>query len=95
MSEQYDHFQLGTHPETGKPWAYCLACPSGNGPTIEALRTACRRTCHVQFYDQWGHSLTRADLHAQRQEWREARQEERAEVSEPSIIVDDHGQPLA
>ena len=45
MSEQYDHYRMGTHPVTGAPWAYCIACPSGNGPTIEALRAACRRTC--------------------------------------------------
>ena len=47
-------FTLGTHPSTGQPWAYCLACSSGNGPTIAALRAACDRNCGVTLYDADG-----------------------------------------
>ena len=72
MAETYDHFTLGTHPVTGEPWAYCLACSSGNGPTIDALRIACRRMCTAVFYDQLGHTLTRPELELHEAEAREA-----------------------
>ena len=87
MSAQYDHFQLGTHPVTGEPWAYCLACRSGNGPTIEALRTACRRVCSATFYDQWGHSYTPTEAQLHEQEMREERGEPEPEQREPSRII--------
>ena len=91
MSDTYDHFQIGTHPVTGQPWAYCLACPSGNGPTIEALRAACHRICQMKFYDQYGHVLTRPELVIQAQEQREDSGEQ-AETSRPaSPLVDEHG----
>lgn len=76
MADTYNHFTLGTHPQTGEPWAYCLACSSGNGPTIEALRAACQRTCTMVFYDQYGHTLTRPELEMQQAEAQEAEAEE-------------------
>ena len=92
---EFGHFTLGTHPVTGKSWAYCLACSSGNGPTLEALRKACRRTCQAIFYDQWGHSMTVNELHIQHQEQAETRHEETRPKSAPrSALVDEYGHPL-
>ena len=95
MSEDYSHFTLGTHPVTGEPWAFCLACPSGNGPTIEALRTACLRTCTVTFYDQYGHQLTRDELIIQERERREDAAESHPDEPRPaSRIVDQAGRHI-
>ena len=53
MSE-LNHFVIGTNPGTGKPWAYCLKCGTGNGATVEMLREACARNCGVTLYDADG-----------------------------------------
>lgn len=83
------HFAMGTHPVTGQSWAYCLMCPSGNGPTIEALQAACQRTCSALLYDRWGHTLTVGEYRLQEEERREE-----TPHSTPSRLVDDHGNPL-
>lgn len=87
-----EHYVMGTHPATGKPWAFCLACSSGNAATIEALQAACQQSCQRLFYDKYGHTMTAAE---RRLMYEEATEHLRTEAENlPSSVLDEYGNPL-